>query len=70
MNGIYQLIEKDYMLQFNGSKTVAFYNLKKDRLLTHNIMESTDDYISFENKLKAIIQSYQERLNKNKLTVN
>jgi len=69
MNGIYQLIEEDYLLQFDGNQTIAFYNLEKDRLLNNNLIHSSKDYAEYEKKIKAIIQSYQERLIENELSV-
>lgn len=70
INGIFQLIMNDYLLQFDGSKSVAFFNVKTDRLLKHNLLSETNDYIKYEEFLKAIIQSYQSRLINNQLTIN
>jgi phosphoglycerol transferase MdoB-like AlkP superfamily enzyme len=69
MNGIYQLIAKNYLLQFDGKKSIAFYHLQEDPLLDSNIIHTSDRYLEYEKKLKAIIQSYQERLTENNLTV-
>ena len=70
INGIYQIIEDDYLLQFDGNKTIAFYNIKSDSLLQNNLIESSVNLQELETYLKAIIQSYQERLIENRLTVD
>lgn len=69
-NGIYQLIENNFLIQFDGNKTIALYDIKKDSLLKHNLLNDKIENKEIENKLKAIIQSYQERLVNNQLTTN
>ncbi len=68
INGIYQIIEDDYLLQFDGKQSIAFYNIAQDRLLENNLLSSSKNYLYYENKLKAIIQSHQERLKQNQLS--
>jgi len=71
LNNIYQFFEQDYLLQFNGLKTLALYNTKQDSLLQHNILK--DEIIialSMENQLKAIIQDYNYRMLNNQLKLN
>lgn len=67
INGIYQIIKDDYLLQFDGNKPIAFYDIKSDSLLQNNLIEDTAKLQELETYLKAIIQSYQERLISNKL---
>ncbi|MGC9375636.1 MAG: LTA synthase family protein [Bacteroidales bacterium] len=69
MNGIFQLIQDNYLLQFDGKNSIAFYNFKQDSLLKHNLIHSSKIYPDYEKKIKAIIQSYQERLTQNQLTI-
>lgn len=69
MNGIFQLIQDNYLLQFDGENSIAFYNFKQDSLLKHNLIYSSKIYPDYEKKIKAIIQSYQERLTQNQLTI-
>lgn len=69
INGIYQLIENDFLLQFDGNKSIGFYNYKKDSLLRQNLLNGTKEYVAYENKLKAFIQSYNQRLNQNKMVI-
>jgi hypothetical protein len=68
-NGIFQLIQDNYLLQFDGKNSIAFYNFKQDSLLKHNLIHSSKIYPDYEKKIKAIIQSYQERLTQNQLTI-
>ncbi len=70
INGIYQIIKDDYLLQFDGNKPIAFYDIKSDSLLQNNLIENTVKLQKLETYLKAIIQSYQERLIENRLTVD
>jgi phosphoglycerol transferase MdoB-like AlkP superfamily enzyme len=71
VSGIYQLCTQDFVLQFDGKKSVGFYDIKKDILLRNNLINDLPDYVLFyEQKLKAIIQSYTTRMAKNKLFIN
>jgi len=70
INGIYQITEDNYLLQFDGNKAIAFYNIKSDSLLQNNLIDHSDKLREIETHLKAIIQSYQERLIENRLTVD
>ena len=67
-NGIYQYVKGDYLLQFDGEKTKAVYNIKKDWLLKQNIKGKTTAEKDMERQLKAIIQQYMHRMNNNQLT--
>ena len=69
INGIFQLLKNDYLIQFDGNKTLAIYNVKTDSLLQKNLINDIDTTQEFEEYLKAIIQSYQERLVGNKLSL-
>ncbi|MFC2152700.1 LTA synthase family protein, partial [Bacteroidota bacterium] len=69
INGIYQLIFNDKLLQFDGNKLLAYYDIKADSLLQNNLIKDTVEITEFELYMKAIIQSYQERLVENKLTI-
>lgn len=69
INDIYQLFENDFLLQFDGNKTIGFYNLKTDSLLHNNILGShPKTEMQMERKLKAIIQTYTSGMIYNKLT--
>jgi phosphoglycerol transferase MdoB-like AlkP superfamily enzyme len=68
INGIYQLVKDDYVIHFDGAKTIAVYNFRLDSLLQNNIIDQKSEYQNSESFLKAILQSYQERLVENKLS--
>lgn len=67
-NDVFQLIEGNFVYSFNGRKTVDLYDLSKDSLLQHNLMD-TDKQKSqeLENKSKAIIQTFQQALINNRM---
>ena len=68
-NGIYQYIDGDYALMFDGMQTKSLYNYKNDWMLTTDLKtEETDQATLMEQRLKAIIQSYMKRMNGNNLT--
>lgn len=66
LNNIYQLVQGDYCLQYDGNEVIAFYNWKADPDLQKNLIASAD-FKLFEQKIKAIIQQYNNRLIENKL---
>ena len=67
--GIYQYVKGDYVLQFtDDGHTKALYNYKKDWFLKQNLLgkgEKTEQQM--ERELKAIIQSYMERMVEDRL---
>lgn len=66
----YQLFMGDYLLQFDGSKSTGFYQFKNDLFLKNNLIGHLPDSVQlFENKIKAFIQQYDNRIVDNKLTV-
>lgn len=68
-NGIYQYIKGGYVLQFDGRDVKAFYNYEKDWMLTKNLSDRHLPQMNrMERELKAIIQSYMERMFDDNLT--
>jgi phosphoglycerol transferase MdoB-like AlkP superfamily enzyme len=68
--GTYQLITDDFILQFDGEKSVGFFDVKKDKLMLHNLINDLPDEVArYEKKLKAVIQSYTTRMAKNQLFI-
>ncbi|MEG1649409.1 MAG: LTA synthase family protein, partial [Rikenellaceae bacterium] len=64
----FQLIEGDYVLQFNGDKVVGFYNRKKDPLLKTDLSsQPIPQKAALENRIKAIVQQYTNRLDANNM---
>ena len=68
LGGIYQYVEGDYLLQFDGNKTKALYRFRTDLLLKDNVAAKEPEVVKrMERRLKAIIQSYMTRMNGNEL---
>ena len=64
LNGVYQYVKQDHVLQFDGEKTVGFYALN-DSLMQHNLVGRQP--MQMERELKAIIQQYMERMTQDRL---
>ena len=69
LSGIYQYVKNGLLLQFDGSKTRAVYELS-DSLLEHNIAGKAPEQQQMELELKAIIQQYMERMTHDRLLPN
>lgn len=67
--GIYQYVRGDYLLQYDGTRVKALYRFRTDPLLRHNLYPQGHNATtrSMERELKAIIQSYMERMTENRL---
>lgn len=71
LNGIYQYVKGDYLLQWDGERTKAVYDFKRDSLLKHNLVSSMPkEAKQMEREVKAVIQSYMERMTENRLTAD
>jgi hypothetical protein len=65
----YNLFMNDYLLNYNGEKTVGLYNFKSDKLLSSDLKGTHPEVAGqMESKIKAIIQQYNNRMIDNKLT--
>ncbi len=68
LNGIYQYVKGDYLLQWDGQKTKALYRFRTDLLLKQNIADKEPKVReAMEREVKAVIQSYMERMTRNEL---
>lgn len=66
----YQLFSDQYLLQFDGSKSLALYDFKSDKLLKRNLVTELPDVVTkMETKIKAIVQQYNNRMIEDRLTV-
>lgn len=66
----YQLVMGDYLFLYNGIMETGFYKFKSDTLLSKNLIGKFPDIESrMEEKTKAIIQQYNNRMIDNRLTV-
>ena len=69
-NGIYQYVKGDYIIQFDGTDIKAAYNYKTDWMMTRNLTSEAslqDTFKHMTQELKAIIQSYMQRMENNAL---
>lgn len=68
LDNYYQLVEDHFAFQFDGEKNLAMYDLSKDSLLTKNLVDSLKPEVNkLEKRIKAIIQSYNNRMLNNRL---
>jgi phosphoglycerol transferase MdoB-like AlkP superfamily enzyme len=69
-NNGYQLFEDNYLLLFDGQRSSALYNFSSDVLLNNNLVHQLPEIVGQkEQKLKAIIQQYNNRLIDNRMVV-
>ena len=69
LNGIYQYVKGDWLLQFDGQKSKALYRFRTDLLLKDNLLSKEPKVAAdMERQVKAIIQSYMTRMVNNQLT--
>ena len=67
-NEVYQYYKGEYILLFDGEKSIAVYNIRKDPLMGKNLIEECLVKDSMERELKAIIQQYMTRMVNDRLT--
>jgi phosphoglycerol transferase MdoB-like AlkP superfamily enzyme len=66
----YHLYMKDHILEMIENKPVGLFNYKNDKFLEKNLLDKNPELqLIMENKLKAIIQTYNSRLIDNNLIV-
>ena len=70
LDNIYHYIQGDYYMAFDGKKALALYNFKKDELMKTNLLlTEKEKAATMEHFIKAYVQSFNERIINNKLTV-
>ena len=65
LDGIYQYCKGDYVLQFDGEKTIGFYALKDYKMERNLAGDKVKE--EMEREAKAIIQQYMARMIDNRL---
>ncbi len=71
LDNIYHYINGDYYMAFDGKKALALYNFKNDELLKTNLLkQNTVLAKKMERFIKAYVQSFNERIINNQLTVH
>jgi phosphoglycerol transferase MdoB-like AlkP superfamily enzyme len=66
LDGTYQYCKGDYVLQFDGEKTIGLYRLT-DYVMKHNLKGSIAEETQMEREIKAVIQQYVDRMIDNQL---
>jgi len=71
VSGVYQIFMDDYLLQFDGKRSIALYDIKKDIYQENNVLDKHPEVKEkLEFKLKCIFQEYSNRLIDNNLSIN
>ena len=69
LDQLYQSFRGNYLLQFDGTKSVALYDFKNDKLLKKNLVNELPDTVQhIELHLKGLIQQYNNRMVDDNLT--
>jgi phosphoglycerol transferase MdoB-like AlkP superfamily enzyme len=67
-NDAYNIYSGEYLLTYNGEKTIGLYNFVQDKMLTKDLKAEKPDVVEqMERKVKALIQQYNNRLIENRL---
>ncbi|CCG52909.1 Probable Membrane sulphatase [Flavobacterium indicum GPTSA100-9 = DSM 17447] len=72
LDNIYHYISNDYYLAFDGKQSIGLYNFKKDELLKNNLIQNESEVkvkLKMERFIKAYVQSFNDRMINNKLTL-
>lgn len=70
LNGVFLMIQGEYVIEFDGEKTIALYNMNTDKFMQKNlILTETGRVKTMEQLLKAYIQQYYTRLIENRMTI-
>jgi phosphoglycerol transferase MdoB-like AlkP superfamily enzyme len=71
IGGLFQVLDKDYLLQFDGNNTTGFFNIKEDYFMKTNLVnQNLEIQKKYEQRIKAFLQEYSNRMLDNKLTIN
>ncbi len=69
IDNLYQLFRGDYVLRFDGQKSVELFDFRNDIYLSKNLVNQLPDTVqSMERVLKAYIQQYNNRMVDDNLT--
>jgi hypothetical protein len=71
IDNLYQLFRGDYVLRFDGQKSVELYDFRNDMLLSNNLVGQLPDTVAaMERVVKAYIQQYNNRMVDDNLTTD
>ncbi len=70
LDNMYQAFVGDYLLQFDGSKSVALFDFRHDIALKDNLIEEKPEVVAaMEPRIKAFVQQYNNRMVDDNLTM-
>ncbi len=70
-NGLFQLIEGDYVLRHDGESAVALYDYSSDKMMEDNILGTSPEIESrLTRRIEAIIEQYMDRMVEDRLIMN
>lgn len=72
LDNVYHYISGDYYLAFDGKASIGLYNFKDDELMKKNLIHNENEKqikLKMERFIKAYIQSFNDRVINNKLTL-
>lgn len=70
LNGIYQIVDGNFVLEFDGEKSLALYDVGNDPLTQNNLLKDFPEKVSeLEVLVKAYIQQFNSRMIENRLTI-
>ena len=69
ISNIYALTDRHYQLQFDGTRTIGFFDFSKDSTLQNDLVADSLKELKtyYENKIKAMIQQYNRSLIRNEM---
>lgn len=69
-SGTFMLCQQGYQLQFDGEKPVALFHYSQEPMAQTNVMDQEPERVAaMEEKLKAMIQQYTQRMTSNAMVV-
>ena len=69
-DNVYNLYKDDYLLMFDGKRTVSLFNFKHDKMLKKDLKAEQPERVQeLEQYIKAIIQQYNNRMVEDRLVV-
>lgn len=69
LDNTYQSFRGNWLLQFDGERSLALYDFRNDKLLLNNRLKTLPDTVSaMETELKAFLQQYKNRMVDDNLT--
>ena len=65
---VWQLYQDGWLLQFDGERTVGFYDYVHDTYMKQNLVDTRPEQADMERLIKALIQQYMNLVSDNRLT--